>query len=103
MANPAYFAGSSCVSGGWREQQFNQRTQQCFAPFSNIVNELKEPQVKRQFLLRNPLCGRSQDLNRDQKPSIVLTWTSQNPSPSSSRANSPAEFEQQWLEIPRHG
>src|SRR5271167_4647859 len=46
--------GSSCVSGGWREQQFNQRTQQCFAPFSNIVNELKEPQVKRQFLLRNP-------------------------------------------------
>src|SRR5271165_5092400 len=46
--------GSSCVSGGWREQQFNQRTQQCFAPFSNLVNELKEPQVKRQFLLRNP-------------------------------------------------
>ena len=30
------------------------RTQQRFAPFSNIMNELKEPQVKRQFLLRNP-------------------------------------------------
>src|SRR5208283_4612610 len=49
-----FSVGSSCVSGGWRDKQFNQRTQQRFAPFSNIVNELKEPQVKRQFLLRNP-------------------------------------------------
>ena len=29
-------------------------TQQRFAPFSNVLNELKESQVKRQFLLRNP-------------------------------------------------
>lgn len=36
-----------------------------------------------------PLCGRSQERRSDQKPSIVLTWTSQNPSPSSSRAYSP--------------
>jgi|GEM_PF-3655001 len=50
----SYTKGSPCVSGGWRDQQFNQRTQQRFAPFSNIVNELKEPQVKRQLLLRNP-------------------------------------------------
>jgi hypothetical protein len=34
----SYTKGSSCVSGGWRDQQFNQRTQQRFAPFSNIVN-----------------------------------------------------------------
>jgi len=33
--------GSSCVSGGWRDQQFNQRTQQRFSPFTNIVNELE--------------------------------------------------------------
>ena len=57
--------------------------------FPNIMNELKEPQVKRQFLLSNPPVRSSQDLNSDQKPSIVLTWISQNPSPSSSRANSP--------------
>jgi hypothetical protein len=38
--------GSSCVSGGWRNQQFDQRTQQRFAPLSYIVNELEEPQVK---------------------------------------------------------
>src|SRR5271157_5437164 len=51
---PQNKVGSSCVSGGWRDQQFDQRTQQRFAPFSNIVNELEEPEVKRQFLLRNP-------------------------------------------------
>src|SRR5208337_4242784 len=38
--------GSSCVSGGWRDQQFDQRAQQRFAPLSYIVNELEEPQVK---------------------------------------------------------
>jgi len=27
----------------------------------------------------------NQDRSNDQKPSIVLTWTSQNPSPSSER------------------
>src|SRR5262249_7290985 len=37
-----------------------------------------------------PRCGRSQDRSSDQNPSSVLTWTSQNPSPSSTRANSPA-------------
>jgi len=33
--------------------------------------------------------GRSQLRKRDQNPSIVFTWTSQKPSPSSSRAYSP--------------
>jgi hypothetical protein len=41
-----YKEGSSRVSGGWLDQQLNQRTQQRFAPFSNVVNELEEPQVK---------------------------------------------------------
>src|SRR3954465_11542552 len=36
-----------------------------------------------------PRCGRSQERSRDQKPSMVLTCTSQKPSPSSSRAYSP--------------
>src|SRR5215212_10103559 len=31
-----------------------------------------------------PRCGRSQERSNDQKPSMVLTWTSQKPSPSSS-------------------
>jgi len=30
-------------------------------------------------------CGRNQERSSDQKPSAVLTWTSQEPSPSSSR------------------
>jgi filamentous hemagglutinin family protein len=33
-----------------------------------------------------PRCGRSQERSSDQTPSSVLTWTSQKPSPSSSRA-----------------
>src|SRR5271157_425689 len=41
-----FLLGSSCVSGGWRDQQFDQRAQQRFAPLSYIVNELEEPQVK---------------------------------------------------------
>lgn len=42
-----------------------------------------------------PRCGRSQERSSDQKPSIVFEWTSQKPSPSSSRAYSPAE----WLTV----
>jgi hypothetical protein len=33
-----------------------------------------------------PRCGRSQERSKDQVPSMVLTWISQKPSPSSSRA-----------------
>src|SRR4051812_9203506 len=36
-----------------------------------------------------PRWGRSQERSSDQKPSAVLTWTLQKPSPSSSRAYSP--------------
>src|SRR5215213_1420301 len=36
-----------------------------------------------------PRCGRSQERSKDQVPSMVLTWISQKPSPSSSRAYSP--------------
>ena len=37
-----------------------------------------------------PRCGRSQERSKDHVPSMVLTWISQKPSPSSSRAYSPA-------------
>src|SRR3954453_7879727 len=40
-----------------------------------------------------PRCGRSQERSSDQTPSMVLTWTSQNP--SSSRAYSPRP----WLTV----
>src|ERR671917_2286649 len=36
-----------------------------------------------------PRCGRSQERSKDHVPSMVLTWISQKPSPSSSRAYSP--------------
>ena len=42
-----------------------------------------------------PRCGRSHIRNSAQHPSIVFTWTSQTPSPSSSRANPPRP----WLPL----
>src|SRR3954469_3152129 len=41
------------------------------------------------FSCETPRCGRSQERSEDHRPSIVLTCTSQKPSPSSSRAHSP--------------
>src|SRR3954453_19113195 len=36
-----------------------------------------------------PRCGRSQERSKDHVPSIVLTWISQKPSPSSARVFAP--------------
>ena len=55
---PQNKVGSSCVSGGWRDQQFDQRTQQRFAPFLDIVNELEEPQVKGEISYETSKDGR---------------------------------------------
>src|SRR4051812_7870838 len=41
------------------------------------------------FSRETPRCGRSQERSSDQKPSAVSTWTSQKPSPSSSRVLAP--------------
>src|SRR5829696_5359272 len=40
-----------------------------------------------------PRCGRSQERSSDQNPSMALTCTSQNPSPSSSQAYSPRAWQ----------
>src|SRR5262249_23157729 len=53
----------------------------------------KKPRYSGNFSCESPRCGRSQLRSSDQNPSIVLTWTSQDPSPSSSRANSPAAWQ----------
>ncbi len=50
----AMVTGSSCVSGGWRNQQLNQRPQHCFASSSDVGNEFEGPQIQRQLLLRDP-------------------------------------------------
>ena len=42
----------------------------------------KKPRYSGNFSCEIPRCGRNHDLSSDQKPSIVLRWTSQNPSPS---------------------
>ena len=38
---------SSCVSGGWRDQQFDQGPEQRLAALPHIVHELEEAQIER--------------------------------------------------------
>ena len=40
-------------SGVSADQQLNERTQQRFASLADVVNELEEPEVEREFLLGN--------------------------------------------------
>src|SRR5262249_34041410 len=54
-----------------------------------LCTNSKKPRYSGSFSWEIPRCGRSQLRNSDQNPSIVFTCTSQTPSPSSSRANSP--------------
>lgn len=42
--------------------------------FSNIVQTLKEPQIVWESFLRNTEMGTKQSLNKEQKPSILLTF-----------------------------
>src|SRR5271165_1111539 len=53
-----------------------------------LCTNWKKPRYSGNLSCEMPRCGRSQERSSDQKPSIVLTWTSQKPSPSSSRAYS---------------
>jgi hypothetical protein len=55
-----------------------------------LCRNSKNPRSSGSLSCESPRWGRSHDRSNDQNPSIVLTWTSQKPSPSSSRANSPA-------------
>src|SRR3954464_12323476 len=58
-----------------------------------LCTSWKKPRYAGSFSCETPRCGRSQERSSDQKPSAVLTCTSQNPSPSSSRAYSPRAWQ----------
>src|SRR4051794_15399130 len=55
-----------------------------------LCTNSKNPRYSESLSCEIPRWGRSHEPSSDQNPSIVSTWTSQKPSPSSSRANSPA-------------
>src|SRR5713101_2976182 len=40
-------------SGVLADQELNELTQQCFASLADVVDKLEEPEVEREFLLRN--------------------------------------------------
>src|SRR3954451_12159036 len=44
-------------SGELRDQEPDQRSQQCLAAFPNVMHELEEAQVNRQLLLGDPAVG----------------------------------------------
>src|SRR3954453_3425417 len=50
-----------------------------------LCTNSKTPRYSGSFSCEMPRCGRSQERSRDHVPSMVLTWISQKPSPSSSR------------------
>src|SRR5690348_13581892 len=50
-----------------------------------LCTNWKNPRYCGSSFCEMPRCGRSQERSSDQKPSMVLTCTSQNPSPPSSR------------------
>ena len=59
----------------------------------HFQNSSKNPRYSGRLSWGIPRWGRSQERSSDQNPSSVLTCTSQNPSPSSSRAYSPAAWQ----------
>src|SRR3954465_12750670 len=86
-------SGFGVVGMGLPDQTRDEGAEQSLAPAASVVDELEEAEVSGSFSCEMPRCGRSQERNKDQRPSAVLTWTSQKPSPSSSRAYSPRAWQ----------
>src|SRR2546425_11536120 len=57
--------------------------------FLALCTNSKNPRYRGSFSCEMPRWGRSQLRKSDQNPSMVLTWTSHKPSPSSSLAYAP--------------
>src|SRR5215207_1230947 len=84
------------VGSGSCDQGCNERAKQGFAATACVVHELEEAEIERQLLLRETAVRTepgAQERSSDQNPSMVLTCTSQKPSPSSSRAYSPCAWQ----------
>jgi len=81
--------GSGVVTGPSRHQACDEGAEQGFAASARIMHELEEAEIKGQLVLRDAAMRTQPGRSSDQNPSMVLTWTSQNPSLSSSRAYLP--------------
>ena len=75
--------GVSCDQGG------DEGSEEGFSASSGVVDELEEAEVEGQLLLRDAAVGAQPGAQQRPEASRVLTWTSQKPSPSSSRATPP--------------
>ncbi len=51
-----------------RHQQFQEKSEQALAPDPDVMHELKEPQVERQFLLRNAAMGSQPGTQQGPEP-----------------------------------
>ena len=68
--------GSGVMTLGSCDQGYDGGSEEGLATFSRVVNELEEAGAGDSLSRGVPRCGRSQDRNKDQTPSRVLTWTS---------------------------
>ena len=82
--------GSMWIPGSYVSNNSRIEPSKAFPRRLTLWTNSKKPKYSGKYVCERPRCGRNHDLNRDQNPSMVLTWTSQKPSPSSSRAYSPA-------------
>src|SRR5262245_43845998 len=85
----AYLQRSYWIPGSYVTSNSMSAGSNALPRLRTLCTNSKNPRYSRSFSWEIPRCGRSQLRKSDQNPSMVLTWTSHKPSPSSSRANSP--------------
>ena len=61
------------MAPGSCDQGCDEGSEEGSAAFSRVVNELEEAEAGGGLSWEMPRCGRSQDRNKDQTPSMVLT------------------------------
>src|SRR4051794_41427827 len=72
-----------------RDQASDQGPEQRLPAAPGVVDELEEAETGGQLLPRDAPVRPQPGAQRRRKPSVVLTWTAPEPSPSSSPADSP--------------
>ena len=86
-------SGFRVVTGTSGDEARDEGAEQSFAPAARVVHELEEAEIERQLVLRDAPVRSEPGAQQGPELSMVLTCTSQKPSPSSSRAYSPRPWQ----------
>src|SRR3954447_13593357 len=85
--------GSGVMAAGHMTKAATRAPRRALPRRRALCTNSKKPRYSGSFSCEMPRYGRSQERSKDHVPSIVLTWISQKPSPSSSRAYSPRAWQ----------